>query len=139
MGGSDLLTTFTCNPKWIEIQDEVFEHQDPIVNHASLLGSFMRSKKYSFGSLRTERFFLLIAGLYVNSSLLNGRNEVCLPYTRIWCKNKVKATDIDKVICGEVPDPRDEKELFDIISHTDDPWAMWSSKPSVCPYERQGM
>ena len=40
-----------------------------------------------------------------------------LPHIHIllWLKDKIKAEDIDKVICAELPDPKEDKELYDII------------------------
>ena len=115
-GSPDLFITFTCNPKWIEIQTELFPGQNAVdrtdlearVFHQKLLAlmNLLKNQKAQvFGESRC----------YMYSIEWQKRG---LPHAHIliWLKNKIRPDQIDYCIRAELPDETEDPVLFQIVS-----------------------
>ena len=115
-GSPDLFITFTCNPKWTEIQAELFPGQNAIdrtdlearVFHQKLIAlmNLLKNQKAQvFGELRC----------YMYSIEWQKRG---LPHAHIliWLKNKIMPDQIDSCIRAELPDETEDPALFQIVS-----------------------
>ena len=115
-GSPDLFITFTCNPKWTEIQAELFPGQNAVdrtdlearVFHQKLIAlmNLLKNQKAQiFGELRC----------YMYSIEWQKRG---LPHAHIliWLKNKIMPDQIDSCIRAELPDETEDPVLFQIVS-----------------------
>ncbi|XP_034044527.1 uncharacterized protein LOC117526576 [Thalassophryne amazonica] len=93
----DPFIMFTCNPKWDDIQENLFDGQNRTDRHDIIDGNI-------FGELH--------AWLYTIEWQKRG-----LPHshTLIWCKNKIQPEDIDSIISAELPDPEEDPELYNTL------------------------
>ena len=107
---------FTCNPKWSEIQTELFPGQNAVdrtdlearVFHQKLLAlmNLLKNQKAQvFGESRC----------YMYSIEWQKRG---LPHAHIliWLKNKIMPDQIDSCIRAELPDETEDPVLFQIVS-----------------------
>ncbi|KAL8606455.1 hypothetical protein ACOMHN_015544 [Nucella lapillus] len=95
-GKPDLFITTTYNPKWEEIQRELFEGQAQNDRHD------VTARKI-FGELQC---FM--------STIEWQKRGLPHSHTLTWCKEKIRPEQIDSIISGEIPDSED-KELYDIV------------------------
>ena len=112
-GKPDLFITFTCNPKWTEIQEELFENQTQNDRHDVIARVFHEKQKKLLWLLKEGQIFgKLRAWLYTVEWQKRG-----LPHSHnlIWCEEKIRGEDIDNVIWAELPDPEIDPNLFEII------------------------
>ncbi|KAL8600890.1 hypothetical protein ACOMHN_045028 [Nucella lapillus] len=113
-GRPDLFITFTCNPKWDEIQRELFEGQDAKTRHNIISRVFHEKQKKLRWLLKEGQVFgTLKAWMYTIEWQKRG-----LPHshTLIWCNKKIQASDIDQLISAELPNREEDPDLFSIIS-----------------------
>ena len=112
-GRPDLFITFTCNPKWEEIENNLLPSQKPQdrhdliarVFHLKLLKSMeLLNKRHVFGKVRCHIFTV-------------EWQKRGLPHAHIlvWLIDKIHPDHIDSVICAEIPDPNQDPILHDII------------------------
>jgi hypothetical protein len=115
-GRPDLFITFTCNPKWKEIQEELMEGQAPSDRH-DLLARVFRQKLIKLVNIITKSHVFGPTRCWMYSIEWQKRG---LPHAHmlIWLKNKIKADQIDSVISAELPDPERDPRLFEIIIKT---------------------
>ncbi|KAL8594215.1 hypothetical protein ACOMHN_033078 [Nucella lapillus] len=86
-GRPDLFITFTCNPKWDEIQRELFEGQDAKTRHDIISRVFHEKQKKLRWLLKEGQVFgTLKAWMYTIEWQKRG-----LPHshTLIWCNEKI--------------------------------------------------
>ena len=113
-GRPDFFITFTCNPNWKEIKDNLAPGQTPQDRHDIVARVF---------HLKVNKLMDLIdkSGIYgprqawMYSIEWQKRG---LPHAHIllWTKKKVHANDIDKVISAEIPNKEEDPKLFDIVT-----------------------
>ena len=123
-GRPDLFVTFTCNQKWKEIQENLIPGQsesDEFCNvgqnaqvRHDIVARVFRQKVIRLMDLirKAHIFGPLNAFMYSVEWQKRG-----LPHIHIllWLKEKIRAHDIDKVIWAELPNPKTDKKLYDII------------------------
>ena len=112
-GRPDLFLTFTCNPKWKEIRDNILEGQSEVQRHDIVARVFKQKVIRMMDLLRKFKIFgPTQAFMYSVEWQKRG-----LPHVHIllWLKEKIHACDIDKIISAEFPDPEDDPKLFDIV------------------------
>lgn len=112
-GRPDLFMTFTCNPKWQEIQAELMigqTHSDRL----DLLARVFRQKLIKLMDAVTKGHIFGPTRCWMYSIEWQKRG---LPHAHIliWLKDKIKPDQIDSVISAELPDPQQDPCLFDII------------------------
>jgi hypothetical protein len=112
-GRPDLFVTFTCNPKWQEIQEELFDGQAPSDRH-DLLARVFRQKLIKLMNIVTKSHVFGPTRCWMYSVEWQKRG---LPHAHIliWLKDKIKPDQIDNVISAELPDPQQDPRLFEII------------------------
>ena len=112
-GRPDLFVTFTCNPKWQEIQEELLPEQAPSDRH-DLLARVFRQKLIKLINIVTKSHVFGPTRCWMYSIEWQKRG---LPHAHIliWLKNKIKSDQIDSVISAELPNPQQDPRLFEII------------------------
>jgi ATP-dependent DNA helicase PIF1 len=112
-GRPDLFITFTCNPKWQEIQVELLVGQTHSDRH-DLLARVFRQKLIKLMHIITKSHVVGPTRCWMYSIEWQKRG---LPHAHIliWLKGKMKSDQIDNVISAELPDPKRDPRLFEII------------------------
>ncbi|CAF4338045.1 unnamed protein product, partial [Rotaria magnacalcarata] len=112
-GRPDLFVTFTCNPTWEEIQEELLDGQNPSDRH-DLLARVFRQKLIKLMNIITKSHVFRPARCWMYSIEWQKRG---LPHAHIliWLKDKIKSDEIDSVISAELPDRQQDPRLFQII------------------------
>jgi hypothetical protein len=115
-GRPDLFVTFTCNPKWQEIQEELPLGQAPSDRH-DLLARVFKQKLIKLIKIVTKSHVFGPTRCWMYSIEWQKRG---LPHAHIliWLKDKIKSDQIDSVISAELPDPQQDPRLFEIIIKT---------------------
>ena len=105
--------TFTCNPKWQEIQEELFSGQSPSDRH-DVLARVFRQKLIKLMNIVTKIQVFGPTRFWMYSIEWQKRG---LPHAHIliWLKDKIKPDQIDSIISAELPDPEQDPRLFEII------------------------
>ncbi|CAF1021035.1 unnamed protein product [Adineta steineri] len=113
-GRPDLFVTFTCNPKWQEIQEELLPEQTPSDRH-DLLARVFRQKLMKLMSIVNKSHVFGPTRCWMYSIEWQKRG---LPHAHIliWLKDKITSDQIDSVISAELPDPQQDPRLFEIIT-----------------------
>jgi PIF1-like helicase/Helitron helicase-like domain at N-terminus len=115
-GRPDLFVTFTCNPKWEDIQEELLFGQAPSDRH-DLLARVFRQKLIKLINIVTKSHVFGPTRCWMYSIEWQKRG---LPHAHIliWLKDKIKSEQIDSVIRAELPDPQQDPRLFEIVIKT---------------------
>ncbi|EYC32590.1 hypothetical protein Y032_0003g1676 [Ancylostoma ceylanicum] len=112
-GRPDLFITFTCNPEWIEIKEELIS-QVSSGRHDSIARVFKQkltklmdviTKSHIYGETRCW----LYSVEWQKRGLPNA-------YSLIWLKEKIRPSQIDNIISAELPNPEQDPGLFEIIA-----------------------
>ena len=114
-GRPDLFITFTCNPKWPEIDTLLMPGQKSQDRH-DLLARVFRRKVVTLMELIVKGCIFGKTRCYMYTIEWQKRG---LPHTHIliWLADKIKSNQIDQVISAELPDPVVDKALFDIVTN----------------------
>lgn len=117
-GKPDLFVTFTCNPKWIEIQENLnsWETAD---NRPDLVARVFKLKLQQLMDdiLKKQVFGTVIAYVYVIEFQKRGLPH-CHTLFVLGNEDKPRTKEIiDKIVCAEIPDPELCPRLHEIIKH----------------------
>ncbi|EYB87952.1 hypothetical protein Y032_0254g286 [Ancylostoma ceylanicum] len=113
-GRPDLFITFTCNPEWIEIKEELMNGQVPSDRHDLIARVFKQkltklmdviTKSHVYGETR--------CWLYSVEWQKRGLSHA---HILIWLREKIRPTQIDNIISAELPNPEEDPRLFEIIA-----------------------
>ncbi|XP_050675973.1 uncharacterized protein LOC126972914 [Leptidea sinapis] len=112
-GRPDLFVTFTCNPAWPEIVNQLMPGQSAIDRHDVVARIFRLKVKKLMDVINKGRVFRE-ARCFMYSVEWQKRG---LPHVHIllWLKDKLRPDQIDNIISAEIPDPNIDKTLHDII------------------------
>jgi len=112
-GRPDLFITFTCNPKWKEIEDELFLGQKPHDRH-DIVSRVFNLKLRSLMDLLTKGEIFGSVQCHMYSIEWQKRG---LPHAHIllWLQNKLSPNEIDDFISAEIPDAQKDPLLHEII------------------------
>ncbi|XP_078521566.1 uncharacterized protein LOC144790724 [Lissotriton helveticus] len=112
-GRPDLFITFTCNPDWQEIKDQLFPKQKPCDRH-DIVARVFNLKVKTIMKLLTQQCIFGSAKAYVFTIEWQKRG---LPHVHIllWLVPKINADDVDLIISAELPDPINDPKLFLIV------------------------
>ena len=113
-GRPDLFITFTCNPKWEDIVDELFHDQTQYDRHDLTARVFHEKQKKLLWLLKDGKIFGDVAcWMYTIEWQKRG-----LPHshTLVWLKEKLHPDRIDSIITAELPDQELDPQLFHTIS-----------------------
>lgn len=113
-GTADLFITFTCNPKWTEIQKELFPDQSPIDRHDITARVFKQKLRALIDFIVKHQVFgETRCWMYSVEWQKRG-----LPHAHIliWLRDKIRPNDIDQIISAEIPDRQTDIELYEIVT-----------------------
>lgn len=113
-GRPDLFITFTCNPKWTDIIKLLQSGQLPTDRHDIIARVFER-KVNSFVDIivKSKNFGKVRCWIYTIEWQKRGLPHI---HILIWLEQKIRPTDIDKIISAELPNQEEDPELFDLVS-----------------------
>ena len=112
-GRPDLFITFTCNPKWDEISAELEEGQSATDRHDIIARVFRQKMIKLIDVLKKWEIFGPVKCFMCTVEW----QKRGLPHLHLllWLSQKIHPSQIDEVICSELPDPLEDPILFDII------------------------
>ncbi|KAG8239489.1 hypothetical protein J437_LFUL019012 [Ladona fulva] len=112
-GRPDLFVTFTCNPTWAEITEELLNGQAPSDRH-DLTARVFKQKLSKLMDVITKCHIYGDTRCWMYSIEWQKRG---LPHAHIlvWLKEKIRPTQIDEVISAALPNEEDDPILFEII------------------------
>ncbi|XP_029347974.1 uncharacterized protein LOC103309041, partial [Acyrthosiphon pisum] len=115
-GKPDLFITFTCNPRWPEITENLAAHSVANDRPELVARVFNRKLQELLGDLTVNRVFGNVSA-YVYTIEFQKRG---LPHAHILvileedCKFRT-AADVDDVVCAYLPDPATARRLHDCV------------------------
>ncbi|XP_054720603.1 uncharacterized protein LOC129230227 [Uloborus diversus] len=112
-GSSDLFITFTCNPKWKEIQRELYPGQKHYQRHDIIARVFhMKVKEFMDLIVKGQVFGKVRCHMLSVEWQKRGLPHIhCL----LWLEEAITADMVDKVVCAEIPDVDRDPLLYDIV------------------------
>ncbi|XP_075451177.1 uncharacterized protein LOC142492419 [Ascaphus truei] len=113
-GRPDFFITFTCNPAWPEIKQELQDGQAHSDRH-DLIARVFRQKLITLIHIITKTYIFGQTRCWMYSIEWQKRG---LPHAHIliWLKEKLHSIDIDNVISAELPNPQEDPILFAIVT-----------------------
>ena len=113
-GRPDLFITFTCNLKWTEISEVLLPCQAANHRHDIVARIFCQKVIKLMGILtKSARIFgKMQCDMYSIEWQKRG-----LPHAHIllWLKEKIRPNQIDDIIFAELPAPREDPKLFEVV------------------------
>jgi hypothetical protein len=114
-GCPDLFITFTCNPTWPAIKEELIFGQTPVDRH-DLTARVFQQKLSKLMDVLTKKKHNIFgeARCWMYSIEWQKRG---LPHAHIllWLNNKIRPTQIDSVISAEFPDADQDPILYEVV------------------------
>ncbi|KAE9524087.1 hypothetical protein AGLY_015452 [Aphis glycines] len=113
-GRLDLFITFTCNPKWPEITNQLLTGQTPSDRHDITARVFKQKivvlmnyivKQKVFGAIRCWMY-----------SVEWQKRGLAHAHILLWMFDKVRPDHIDSIISVEIPDPETDPELHSVVT-----------------------
>lgn len=118
-GKPDLFITFTCNPKWKEIEQNMKPYEQTC-NRPDLVARVFYAKLHLLldDLLKKHVLGIVVADVHVIEFQKRG-----LPHAHILLilreADKIRdPTAVDSIVCAEIPDPHQEPELHTIIAQS---------------------
>lgn len=113
-GRPDLFITFTCNPQWDDIKNNLFDGQTPTDRHDITARVFRQKVRVLMDLIVKIKIFGDVR-CYMYSIEWQKRG---LPHVHIliWLVRKIPPNLIDKIISAEIPDPIIDPQLHVIVS-----------------------
>lgn len=138
-GKPDIFVTFTCNPKWIEIErclrpgEAAYMRPDIIV----------RVFKMKLNQLMDDLTKKNVLGRCVSHNMVVEFQKRGLPHAHILLildpnhKLQIANGDFDKIVCAEIPNPDTHPRLYSIVTSQLIHGPCGDINPNcVCMYER---
>ncbi|XP_037930893.1 uncharacterized protein LOC119665729 [Teleopsis dalmanni] len=113
-GRPDLFITYTCNPQWDEIKKLLLPGQTPIHRPDITVRVFKQKLKSLIDLIVKHSVFGETRGLMY--SIEWQKRDLPHAHILIWCVEKIRPEEIDKIVFAEIPDPNVDKELFEIVT-----------------------
>ena len=112
-GRPDLFITFTCNPKWSEIQALLSNNETPTDRHDVISRVFKQKLIKLMDVIVAQKIFSDV-NCWMYSIEWQKRG---LPHAHIllWLTTKIQPTDIDSIVCAELPNRDIDPELFEVV------------------------
>ncbi|KAI8420000.1 hypothetical protein MSG28_008600, partial [Choristoneura fumiferana] len=113
-GRTDLFLTFTCNPAWTEIKEELMDGQRQTDRH-DIIARVFKIKVEKLVAFLTKGHVFGESQCFMYSIEWQKRG---LPHVHLllWLKEKLRPNQIDAVISAELPDPNVDKPLYDTVT-----------------------
>ncbi|XP_050064729.1 uncharacterized protein LOC126553629 [Aphis gossypii] len=112
-GTADLFITFTCNPQWIEINQELFSGQSPIDRH-DITARVFRQKLKSLMDFIVKHNVFGETRCWMYSVEWQKRG---LPHAHIliWLVENIRPNEVDAVISAEIPNVQVDPGLHEVV------------------------
>nr|XP_036228731.1 uncharacterized protein LOC118682893 [Bactrocera oleae] len=112
-GRHDLFVTFTCNPSWQNVTQELMPGQKATDRH-DIVARVFRLKVQKLMNVVTKGKIFGDVECHMYSIEWQKRG---LPHVHIliWLKQKLLPNQIDKIISAEIPDTEEDKNLYDTV------------------------
>lgn len=112
-GRPDLFITVTCNPKWPEIQENLFAGQAAHDRHDIIARVFYLKVKQLLQILHKYELF---GRVNAYSATIEWQKRG-LPHIHLllFLQERPRAAEIDSIISAELPDPDTDGELFELV------------------------
>jgi hypothetical protein len=109
----DLFITFTCNPEWPEIKNELFQDQKSFDRH-DIISRVFHLKLKKFMHVLKNKYIFGDVNCYVYSVEWQKRG---LPHCHIllWLQTKIQPDEIDKIISAKIPNKDRDPILNEIV------------------------
>lgn len=113
-GRPDLFVTFTCNPEWPEIKEEILPGQRSFDRHDIISRVFHLKMKKMINLFTKDEIF----GKVKCHMLSVEWQKRGLPHCHmlLWLERKIQSDEIDSIIVAELPNKDDDPILFDIVT-----------------------
>ena len=113
-GRPDLFVTFTSNPEWPEIKDNLFPGQSATSRHDLTARVFEQKLSKLMEAIKKFHIFGE-ARCFLYSVEWQKRG---LPHAHLllWLREKIRPDEVDSVICAELPDPVSDPVLFQLVT-----------------------
>lgn len=112
-GKPDLFITFTCNPNWLEIKENIHTNATPQDRYDIINRVFnLKIKKLLFLLNKAHIFGTLQCHMYTVEWQKRGLPHIHL---LLWLKNKIRPDQIDTIILAQIPSKEDDPILHDIV------------------------
>jgi len=113
-GRPDLFVTFTCNPEWAEIKQELSPGQRSIDRHHIIARVFHLKMKKILKLIKKEEIF----GKFKCHMLSVEWQKRELPHCHIlfWLEKKIQPDEIDHIIVAKLSDKDKNPALLDIVT-----------------------
>ena len=134
-GKPDLFLTFTCNPKWREIVENL-RPGDSIQNRNDLIARVFRIK---INALLQGINVNNILGVPIGHTMVVEFQKRGLPHVHILIILKqgdksLTDDDYELFVCAEIPETRNTSYFVLICYKAYAAWAVWRCKPFMCLY-----
>ncbi|KAI8430431.1 hypothetical protein MSG28_000708 [Choristoneura fumiferana] len=112
-GRPHLFITFTCNPRWQVIAQQLFPGQKP-QDRYDIIARVFRLKVKKLIDLLVKGKIFGVVRCYMYSVEWQKRG---LPHVHIllWLTNHIASDSIDNIIWAEIPDPESDPKLYEIV------------------------
>ncbi|XP_067131955.1 uncharacterized protein [Centruroides vittatus] len=112
-GRPDLFITFTCNPRWSDINEHLLSGQKSHDRYDIISRVFRLKVKKVMDLLIKGKIFGEVR-CYMYSTEWQKRG---LPHIHIllWLQHRITPDQIDNIICAEIPNPDRDPELYEIV------------------------
>lgn len=115
-GCPDLFITFTCNPQWDEIKENLFRGQRSYDRHDIIARVFrLKIKKMMDLFVKSKIYGDVKYRMYSVEWQKRGLPHIHL---LLWLMQRINPDMIDKFVCCEIPDPEKDPVLYDIVKST---------------------
>ena len=113
-GRPDLFVTFTCNPKWSEIEKELLHRQTPVDRH-DITARVFKQKLKSLMNFLIKHCVYGRVRCWMYSVEWQKRG---LPHAHIlvWLVDKIRPDEIDSIISAEIPDEIVDPKLHAVVT-----------------------
>ncbi|XP_055918607.1 uncharacterized protein LOC129950708 [Eupeodes corollae] len=113
-GRPDLFITFTCNPDWQEIKQELFPGQRSFDRHDIIARVFHLKMKKMIKILTKDAIFGPVKCYMLTVEWQKRGLPHC--HMLLWLNSKVEPDEIDKIIVAELPNKDEDPVLFEIVT-----------------------
>lgn len=118
-GKPDLFITFTCNPQWSEILNNIDPYETPS-DRPDIVSRVFHQK---LSSMMNELIHDKIFGKVISYTYVVEWQKRGLPHAHILLilsnKNKIRnSEDIDSIVSAEIPDLKNEPKLYEIVKRS---------------------
>lgn len=112
-GRPDLFITFTCNPRWSDINEHLLSGQKSHDRYDIISRVFrLKVKKVMDLLIKGKIFGEVRCYMYSTEWQKRGLSHI---HILLWLQHRITPDQIDNIICAEIPNPDRDPELYEIV------------------------